>query len=648
MIRRNIVLSKLSVLIIFIIISSLVPVYAQPPDPPQSHYIVGSATYGRNGPFADGALVTVTNLNTYETLTDIVGIAGKSNQTGWYLVDLLELSQGYRHGDIFQITIVGTNNFSDWQGYETTIIDNTTISQIVHVALSGHPPLKPINIHPAPGAINISVNPTLKVYVADPDEENMDVSFYDATTNTLIGKASNILHNSNAQIVWFNLNYNTTYTWYAIANDSILQTPSDFWSFKTRVEPISVSPQPFFYWTPLSPFTNDIIHFMDFSTDDGTIISWNWEFGDGVTSYLKNPVHKYMNNGYFHINLTVMDNHENVAHLTKSIRVINRPPHGNFTYVSDGMTVRFMDMSSDIDGTIVDWYWEFGDGHSSIQKNPGHLYATPGIYSVYLCTTDDDGDQTHLTQEILISQESHHNVTINYPPANTILNGTKILRGNANSNASIQRVDIKIDNGPWLEATGTTNWTYLWNTKEVDNGNHIIYARAYDGTVYSSIESVITEVYNNHLSLISITKPRENQTIKGQTTIQGWATDKDGNSTIQKVELRVDAGNWITVLGTTLWLYELNTSVLPNGYHTLEARAYDGIAYSDSYCLIIKVDNQDTIYGFDKVFVFGGIASILAFVVALLVIIAVLLLDKTKDKIPHKEKSSQKQKLSKN
>jgi PKD repeat protein len=640
-------LSALNVLVILILFSSFMPVYSQPPGPPQFHYIAGSATYGTNGPFADGALVTVTDLNTSEVLTDIVGISGKSNQSGWYLVDLLELSQGYRHGDVVQITITGTNNFSDWQGHMTTTIDNTTFSQIVHVALSGHPPLKPTNIHPVPDAINISVNPTLKVHVVDPDGELMDVSFYDASTNSLIGKVSDILNNSNAQIVWFKLNYNTTYTWYVIANDSLLETTSDFWSFKTRAEPISFPPHPSFYWTPLSPSTNDTVHFMDFSTDDGSIISWKWEFGDGVTSYLKNPAHRYTDKGCYQVNLTVMDNNENVGTLSKSILVTNLPPHGNFTYISNGMTVTFMDMSSDIDGTIIDWYWEFGDGHSSIQQNPGHRYATPGIYSVYLCIVDDDGDQAHLTQEISVLQDSHLTVTITYPPAHEILNGTKILQGNTNSTVSIQRVDIKIDNGPWLEATGTTNWTYLWNTKEADNGNHILYARAYDGVIYSQIASVMTEIYNNHPSLLSITKPRENQTLKGKTAIQGWATDKDGNTTIQRVELRVDAGDWATALGTTVWLYELNTSVLPNGYHTLEVRAYDGTVYSESYYLVVKVDNRDTIYGFDKVFIFGGIASILAFVVALLVIVAILIRDKTKDKSHHNAKPPQKKKISK-
>jgi len=532
--------------IIFVIFSALVPAYGQPPDPPQFHYIVGSATYEGNGSFANGGLVTVTNMNTSETLTDIVGVSGKSNQSGWYLVNLLDLSQGYRHGDIIQILITGTNNFSDWQGDNTITIDNTTFSQIVHVTLNS----------------------------------------------------------------------------------------------------CSYIPHPSFYWTPLSPSTNDTIHFTDFSSDDGSIISWMWEFGDGTTSYLKNPVHIYTDNGDYQVNLTVMDNQENIATLSKSIHITNLPPHANFSYtISNIMTVAFMDMSWDMDGTAVEWYWEFGDGHTSVQQNPGHRYENPGIYSVYLCIRDDDGDQAHITHDIVLSQESHITVTITYPPASEQLNGTKTLRGNTDSIVPIQRVDIKIDNGPWQEATGTTNWTYLWNTKEVENGNHILYARAYDGNIFSPIASVMTEVYNNHPATLSITKPQENQTIKGKTTIQGWATDKDGNATIQNVDLRVDAGNWATALGTTVWLYELNTSALTNGYHTLEARAYDGIEYSESYFLVIKVDNRDTVYGFDKAFVYGGIASILAFMVALLVIVAVLIRDKTKDKSHHKTKSSQKKKI---
>ena len=81
MIRRNIALSVLHLFVIFIVFSSTMPVYSQPPNPPHFHYIVGSVTYGRNGPFADGALVTVTNINTSESLTDIVGASGKSNQS---------------------------------------------------------------------------------------------------------------------------------------------------------------------------------------------------------------------------------------------------------------------------------------------------------------------------------------------------------------------------------------------------------------------------------------------------------------------------------------------------------------------------------------------------------------------------------------
>jgi PKD repeat protein len=631
--RRNRSLSVLHILVLVVIFLSLIPVHADPPGPPNFHYILGSATYGRAGPSADGALVTVMNMNTSETLTDVVGVFGQSNQSGWYLVDLLDFNLGYRHGDVIQVHIMGTDTYSDWEGLNDTTVDNITLSQIVHVSLAGHPPMKPSNINPVPGSINVGVSPILRVYVVDPDGEMMDVSFYDALDDTLIGSVSQVPNASHAQIVWFGLQYNTTYTWYAVANDSLLENISDNWSFTTQMEPVNLPPMASFFWTPVSPTTLDTIHFMDFSTDDGGIISWKWEFGDGGISYLKNPVHIYSDNGRFMVNLTVMDNQGIIDTLSKNLLITNIPPRCNFTSFSDGITVNFMDTSLDIDGHIVSWYWEFGDGTSSIQQHPGHRYNTPGIYSVYLRTLDNDGDYDQFSRDIIILPEDrYHNVTITYPLGNQILSGTHILTGTAYGNVTILRVDIKVDNGPWQEATGTTNWTYLWDTKNVDNGFHILYARGYDGEYYSPLAMVTLQVYNNHPPVLSITRPWEDQTIKGKTRVQGWATDKDGNATLTLVELMIDAGDWIMVQGTTLWLYELNTSELTNGYHTLSARAFDGSSYSEIFSRVVKVDNRDELFGFDKVFIFGGIALILAFVVALLVIVAVLIHDKSSDK----------------
>lgn len=71
------------------------------------------------------------------------------------------------------------------------------------------------------------------------------------------------------------------------------------------------------------------------------------------------------------------------------------PPTADFTYSPEQPTtwdtVQFADQSSDSDGTIVAWSWNFGDGESSSEQNPSHRYGLPGTYPATLEVTDNDG-----------------------------------------------------------------------------------------------------------------------------------------------------------------------------------------------------------------------------------------------------------------
>lgn len=70
-----------------------------------------------------------------------------------------------------------------------------------------------------------------------------------------------------------------------------------------------------------------------------------------------------------------------------------------YVYASDqiGTTTRFFDQSTDADGPIVSWAWDFGDGGASSERNPVHTYAQPGNYTVTLTVTDHTG-LTHTSQ----------------------------------------------------------------------------------------------------------------------------------------------------------------------------------------------------------------------------------------------------------
>ncbi len=115
-----------------LLIALLFVLATQPPSP-DLHLIVGEANYGTVP--ADGALVTVTNERTLEELYDTVGPSGNSGTSGWFLVDLSEMSSGYREGDQIRVVIRGVGGYSEWYGINSTGVDNTTVSQIVNVML---------------------------------------------------------------------------------------------------------------------------------------------------------------------------------------------------------------------------------------------------------------------------------------------------------------------------------------------------------------------------------------------------------------------------------------------------------------------------------------------------------------------------------
>jgi len=98
------------------------------------------------------------------------------------------------------------------------------------------PPFEPTNPLPENNSENISINPTISVLVTDPDNDTMDVYFYNASDNSPIDVAENVSNSSRAEVIWPDLEYNTTYSWYAVANDSIFENRSDTWTFTTILQ----------------------------------------------------------------------------------------------------------------------------------------------------------------------------------------------------------------------------------------------------------------------------------------------------------------------------------------------------------------------------------------------------------------------------
>ena len=82
----------------------------------------------------------------------------------------------------------------------------------------------------------------------------------------------------------------------------------------------------------------------------------------------------------------------------------NVAPTAAFTHDATLLSVDFTDASSDSDGSIVSWDWDFGDGNSSTEQNPVHAFAAAGTYAVSLTVTDDGGLTDTDTQDVTVSE----------------------------------------------------------------------------------------------------------------------------------------------------------------------------------------------------------------------------------------------------
>lgn len=134
------------------------------------------------------------------------------------------------------------------------------------------------------------------------------------------------------------------------------------------------------------------------STDtDGSIVSYAWDFGDGSTGSGDAPSHTYQNTGTYTVSLTVTDDagDSDTATTSATIGAGNQPPTADANGPYSGTTGSAVDFdgsgSSDADGSIVSYVWDFGDGSTGSGVTTSHTYNAQGTYNVNLTVTDNDG-----------------------------------------------------------------------------------------------------------------------------------------------------------------------------------------------------------------------------------------------------------------
>ncbi|MCX6352365.1 MAG: PKD domain-containing protein, partial [Bacteroidetes bacterium] len=140
------------------------------------------------------------------------------------------------------------------------------------------------------------------------------------------------------------------------------------------------------------------------TSTSGTRTRYNWAFGDGSTSNLKNPIHTYSKAGSYNPYLIIYDSLTGCSSIDTSHYYTLSKTTSNckagFSYTTPGLAVYFID-SSVTGGFTKKYLWKFGDGGTATSQDPTHTYSKVGTYKVTLHISDSTCNDS-ITKTIVV------------------------------------------------------------------------------------------------------------------------------------------------------------------------------------------------------------------------------------------------------
>jgi len=131
---------------------------------------------------------------------------------------------------------------------------------------------------------------------------------------------------------------------------------------------------------------------------------------------------------------------------------------------------------------------------------------TNGVTYYYkVAAVNSVGEGTNSTEVSATPTNQIPTCDVTAPLSGVTIAGTYNVTGTAkDTDGEVERVEVRIDDGPWIPANGTTTWIHEWDTTDVPEGGHTIHARSYDGEDYSDVATVSVFVGKTHVDSVSI------------------------------------------------------------------------------------------------------------------------------------------------
>ncbi len=169
------------------------------------------------------------------------------------------------------------------------------------------------------------------------------------------------------------------------------------------------------------------VQFNAYSSISGTV-TYEWDFGDGASSTLQNPLHVFTPAGSVYTVKLKIGSAIGCGRIFRSARIkpsgiISTQPDFEFIVRCDSGYIRFINKTTGTLSVSTLFTWDFGDGTFSNATDPVHTYAGPGTYPVQLKLSTG---LACLDQQITIPV-SVKDFTVVAPPDQTIMAGQSVL-----------------------------------------------------------------------------------------------------------------------------------------------------------------------------------------------------------------------------
>ncbi len=257
---------------------------------------------------------------------------------------------------------------------------------------------------------------------------------------------------------------------YIISNQTfsvrlVVTSPDGCRDSLTKTAYINVMDTPTANFSSTSGCVNTEISFNEIFDIDDQNQAWAWDFGDGGTSTIQNPVHIFTNTGNYPVNLVVTNSVGCSSYITKSTAISNKPV-ASFTAPDQAgcapFSVNFNNQSTIPAGSTYNW--NFGDNSTSTLLNPVHSFAANGNYTVKLVITAPGGCSDSMVGAAYI--QVFNGITADFAQVNQCTNSPTIFTdnsvsgsgtiaswnwnfGNGNSSTSAHPSFVYIDSGTY-------------------------------------------------------------------------------------------------------------------------------------------------------------------------------------------------------